>query len=170
MAHRRISRLEMFDFLDYLTIVVFLVGGLFVIDFHFVGFTPYLFWGHKLYDAKEDVVCSISSGKVVSNCFSKDSDFREIRGYFSQIDSKLAVTPTNLYIGKKLVSYHYKIVLSDVISAECAFRNWSMYRISIKVAREEGSCLIEIDGYAFSKSERNRCNSLVLAVNEFGDK
>lgn len=152
------------EVLYYLTLLIFGLGVLAVIDYHFVGFIPYLFEGHKLYDSKEKIVCSIESGRIISDCFSKGRI--KIRGYFTQTDSKLAVTRSHLYIGKKLVSYHYRVLLSDIICSECMFSKKFKYKISITANINNSKCSIEIDGYAFTDVERKKCSNLILNINK----
>lgn len=155
----------MFNLVDYMAILTLLFGGVFLLDFHFIGFFPYIFGTHKLYDDSELEIVSIASGKIVSDCFSQEAEPHQIRGYFSQIDSKLTVTRNNIYIGKKLVSYHYRIAISNVIEAGCSFTNRFKYSIYITANCEcKDRCFLRIDGYAFSEKERERCSEFALKI------
>lgn len=155
----------MFNLIDYMAILTLLLGGVFLLDFHFIGFLPYIFGTHKLYGDNELEIVSIASGKIVSDCFWEEAEPHEIRGYSSQIDSKLTVTSNNIYIGKKLVSYHYRIAIYDVIEANCSFTKRFRYSIYITAkCKCKNRCFLRIDGYAFSGKERERCSEFALKI------
>jgi len=151
-------------FWNYIVPILFISGAIVVIDYYFIGYTPALFGGHKWYTEKEIILYSMDVGKIRSNCFSPCNQIEEVRGYFTQVDSKIAVSHTCIYIGKKALSYHYKILLRDIVSVEGILRNKITFTMTFKVQSTDRDCFVEIDSFALTEATRNKFRQLTSFV------
>jgi len=151
-------------FWSYIVPILFVFGAIVLIDFYFIGFSPVLFGGHKRYTEKEIILYSMDVGKIRSNCFSLCNQVEEVRGYFTQVDSKIVVSRSCLYIGKKALSYHHKILLRDIITAECILKNKAIFTMNIKVRSVDKDFFVEIDSFAFTEAARNKIRELTSFV------
>ena len=151
-------------FWSYIVPILFIICVIVVIDYYFIGYAPAIFGGHKWYTEKEKILYSMDVGKIRTNCFSPYKQIEEVRGYFTQVDSKIAVSHTCIYIGKKALSYHYKILLRDIISVEGNSKSKAISTMTLKVKSADNDCFVEIDSFAFTEAARNKYRQLISFV------
>ena len=143
--------MELTNVLLYTLLVVFFVVG---IDYNFIGITNYLFQGHKLFSWKEKVRYEIKVDRVVSSCFSEDGVLVELRHGFMQYDDKYGLSENYLYVGIRLLTYHYRINLHNVEDAAINFERAGKYKTSVVIRENGRSCIIEFGGRAVTKRRK----------------
>lgn len=147
-----------------LPLILFCISIIFLLDFYFIGFLPYLLGSHNRYNDLDNVLYEINVGRVTSDCFTSDGSVQLIRGYFTQVDSKMTVTDTYLYIGKKILSYHYRLLLTDIVSINSVMVNSFTYRILIKLKSNNSYCFIEMSSFILSKTKKDMFNKFVSNI------
>lgn len=151
-------------FWNYAVPILFISGAIVVLDYYFIGYISALIGDHKWCTDKDIILYSVNAGKIRSSCFSPHKKIEEVRGYFTQVDSNVAISNTHIYIGKKVLSSHYVIPMRDVVDAEGMVKNKFIYTIIFQMQTIDGDCFVEIDGFAFTEADRNKCRKLISFV------
>lgn len=155
------------DALD-LIISIISIGGLFVgIDTYFIGVIPLLFLKHKsLRNLKNAIACSAYVHALKTDCFSDNQQPELITRFSQEFDSTIAIAGNYLLIGKRLLSYHYKISLEQVDKIDISFQNKflsmiGVYKINMKVKNNDRICDVYIKRYIFHKKSRKHFEKII---------
>lgn len=100
---------------EILVLTIFIVSALIFIDIHFIGITPIIFFGNKFWNPfNNDVKAIFVLWELTSDCFNSDKKKQSVVKPYRETDSRLAITKNYLLIGKRFLSYHYKINKHDI--------------------------------------------------------
>jgi len=163
-----------FDVLGLIVSIISIGGLLVIIDTYFIGVIPLLFLKHRsLRSLRESITYSTYVHELKTDCFKENQNDVLITSFTKEFDSMIAITEHSLLIGKRLLSYHYKISLECVDNIDIVFQKKflsmiGLYKINVRAKKNDRACNIYIKRYVFHRRSRQDFEKIISVFQKSG--
>ena len=149
---------------EYIFDVLFVLMMVTLIDFYFVGIIPLLFTDDVFFNPlKINCKYKLVAQIIDTNCNDSNKVTKRIVKYFQETNSRLAFCDEGIFIGKKYLSYAYKLKYEEIIDVELEIKNFFIFKVAnIKIIlnSDDGQCFYLIKYIIVISRNKNKLDNI----------
>lgn len=165
--------------MDILFLYLVIILSFLILENRYLGLSHIIFFNGKFINPyKNKVRFVFLVERLSTNCLGEEKKTKNIVKSFNQNDSRLAVTDNALLIGKRYLSYSYKVDISNIVYIESTVRNRFIFKtisVIFHIENQEHNCILKFDYWVFlARQFKKIYNAIHLMDNQenkrVGDK